>query len=34
MYYNDIKRKVFLSYYHGDQEEVNKFATDFSMKVL
>lgn len=30
MYYYDTKRKVFLSYYHGDQEEVNKFAMDFS----
>ena len=24
------KRKVFISYYHGDQEEVNKFVEDFS----
>jgi len=30
MYVIDIKRKVFLSYYHGDQEEVDKFVTDFS----
>ena len=25
-----IKRKVFISYYHGDQEEVNEFVRDFS----
>lgn len=24
------RRKVFISYYHGDQEEVNKFVTDYS----
>lgn len=24
------KRKVFISYYHGDQDEVNKFINDFS----
>ena len=24
------KRKVFISYYHGDQKEVNKFVEDFS----
>lgn len=29
MYYYDIKRKVFISYYHGDQEAVNKFVRDF-----
>lgn len=29
MYYYP-KRKVFISYYHGDQEEVNKFVQDFS----
>ena len=23
-------RKVFVSYYHGDQQEVNKFVNDFS----
>lgn len=27
---NDIKRKVFISYYHGDQLYVNKFISDFS----
>lgn len=25
-----IKRKVFISYYHGDQEEVNEFVKQFS----
>lgn len=30
MYYNFTKRKVFISYYHGDQQEVNKFINDFS----
>ena len=29
MYYYDVKRKVFISYYHGDQEAVNKFVKDF-----
>ena len=29
MYYYDVKRKVFISYYHGDQEAVNKFVRDF-----
>lgn len=27
---NNIKRKVFISYYHGDQQYVNKFISDFS----
>ena len=26
---NDTRRKVFISYYHGDQEAVNKFVRDF-----
>lgn len=26
---NDIRRKVFISYYHGDQELVNKFVKDY-----
>lgn len=33
MYYSynvDSRRKVFISYYHGDQEAVNKFVNDFS----
>lgn len=30
MYYNTMKRKVFISYYHGDQEAVNKFVEDYS----
>ena len=30
MYFNNIKRKVFISYYHGDQNEVDKFVRDFS----
>ena len=30
MYYYGIRRKVFISYYHGDQEAVNKFIRDFS----
>lgn len=30
MYYYSTKRKVFISYYHGDQEAVNKFVKDFS----
>lgn len=30
MYYYDVRRKVFISYYHGDQNAVNKFITDFS----
>lgn len=29
-YSNLIRRKVFISYYHGDQEAVNKFVSDFS----
>lgn len=29
MYYTDTRRKVFISYYHGDQEAVNKFIRDF-----
>ena len=29
-YYSNVqKRKVFISYYHGDQEAVNKFVRDF-----
>lgn len=29
-YYSNVqKRKVFISYYHGDQEAVNKFIRDF-----
>lgn len=24
------KRKVFISYYHGDQDAINKFVQDFS----
>lgn len=27
---SDVKRKVFISYYHGDQKEVEKFIKDFS----
>lgn len=27
--YNYNKRKVFISYYHGDQDDVNKFVKDF-----
>lgn len=30
MYYYDVRRKVFISYYHGDQDVVNKFIADFS----
>lgn len=30
MYFSNTKRKVFISYYHGDQKEVNKFIEDFS----
>lgn len=30
MYLYDVRRKVFISYYHGDQEAVNKFVRDFS----
>jgi hypothetical protein len=30
MYFNLPKRKVFISYYHGDQKEVNQFVNDFS----
>lgn len=29
MYSYDVRRKVFISYYHGDQEAVNKFVRDF-----
>lgn len=29
MYFNDIRRKVFISYYHGDQELVNTFVRDY-----
>ena len=28
------KRKVFISYYHGDQTAVNKFVQDFRMYLL
>ena len=28
--YNNTRRKVFISYYHGDQEAVNKFVSDYS----
>ena len=28
--YFDNRRNVFISYYHGDQEEVNQFVNDFS----
>ena len=30
MYLNSPKRKVFISYYHGDQKEVDQFVKDFS----
>lgn len=30
MYLNSSKRKVFISYYHGDQKEVDQFVKDFS----
>lgn len=30
MTYPYTNRKVFISYYHGDQEAVNKFVQDFS----
>ena len=26
---NDTRRKVFIQYYHGEQEAVNKFVRDF-----
>jgi hypothetical protein len=29
MLYNDTRRKVFISYYHGDQEAVNEFVAYF-----
>jgi len=28
--YFDNRRKIFISYYHGDQDEVNQFVSDFS----
>lgn len=30
MFIPDARRKVFISYYHGDQDAVNKFVKDFS----
>lgn len=30
MYNSDTKRKVFISYYHGDQDDVNKFVNEYS----
>ena len=32
--YFDNRRKVFISYYHGDQDEVNQFVSDFTSVLI